>query len=174
MKAEAATLDDKDLAAKVSPSVLLLAFFGKGDIKGKPELMNNVIERLKKAAAAAEKAGVILGLETWLSIDDHVKILDGVKSPAVQVYYDTANMTKQGYDIIKEIDELGRKRICEIHLKENGALLGKGKCDFPKVRDVLNKIAYDDWLTIESAVPRGTPVAEAYKHNVQYVRRVFG
>jgi L-ribulose-5-phosphate 3-epimerase len=173
MKAEAAKLDDKALAAKVSPTVVLLAFFGRGDIKGKPDLQQAVIQRLKKVAPAAEKAGVIIGLETWLDVEDHLRILDGVDSPAVKVYYDTANMTKQGYDIIAEIRRLGRERICELHLKENGALLGKGKVDFAQVEDVITEIGFSDWLTIESAIPRGMPMEEAYKQNVAFVRKQF-
>ena len=66
-------------------------------------------------------------METWLSKDDHIRIIDGVGSPAVQVYYDTANSNKAGYDIYQEIRQLGRKHICEVHCKENGALLGQAK-----------------------------------------------
>ena len=48
LKHEAAALEDPDLAAKVSPCIVLLAFFGKADINGKPELIEVVIEKLKR------------------------------------------------------------------------------------------------------------------------------
>ena len=47
------------------------------------------------------------------------------------------NSTDRGYDICQEIRQLGRKRICELHFKENGALLGKGKVDVTAVLDLL-------------------------------------
>jgi L-ribulose-5-phosphate 3-epimerase len=161
-----------DVMTKMGQKRVLLAFFGSGDIKGKPELQKEVIRRLKRVAPKAEKAGVVLGLETWLDADDHLRILDAVGSPAVQVYYDVANMTKQGYDICKEIRRLG-KRICQFHMKENGHLLGKGKVDFPKVKEAINEIGYRGWLVIESARPRGMSLQEAYTANQKYLRSVF-
>ncbi len=162
-----------EVMPKLKQKIVLLAFFGRGDIKGKPELQKQVIARLKKVAPHAEKAGVVLGLETWLDINDHRKILDAVGSPAVQVYYDTANMEKQGYDIYKEIRDLGRERICELHCKENGFLLGKGRVDFQKVKAAIDDIGYEGWLIIESAVGKGKSVKESYIHNQKYLRSVF-
>ncbi len=152
--------------------IVLLAFFGRGDIKGKPELQKEVIRRLKKVAPKAEKAGVVLGLETWLNADEHLRILDAVGSPAVMVYYDVANMTTKGYDICKEIRRLG-KRICQFHMKENGYLLGKGKVDFPKVKQAIDDIGYQGWLVIEGARPRGMSLQEAYTANQKFLRSIF-
>ena len=90
-RAEQWVVDSLDVMKKMGQRVMLLAFFGKGDIKGKKDLQDEVIRRLKKVAPKSEDAGVILGLETWLDVDDHLRIIDAVKSPAVQVYYDTAN-----------------------------------------------------------------------------------
>jgi L-ribulose-5-phosphate 3-epimerase len=126
-----------EVMPKLQQKIVLLAFFGDGDIKGKPERQKEVIRRLKKVAPKAEEAGVVLGLETWLSADEHLRILDAVDSPAVQVYYDTANMEKQGYDIYKEIRQLGRERICEFHCKENGFLLGEGRVDFTNASSAI-------------------------------------
>jgi len=153
--------------------VVLLAFFGAGDIKDSPAAQREVVRRLKRVAPAAEKAGVILGIESWLGADDHMRILDAVGSPAVQVYYDTANMHKQGYDIYKEIRQLGAGRICEIHTKENIHLLGKGPVDFSKVKEALDEIGYRGWLIIESAVDRARGTKESYQHNQRYLRSVF-
>ncbi len=158
---------------KIGQKIVLLAFFGRGDIKGKPKLQKEVIRRLKSVAPKAERAGVVIGLETWLSADEHLRILDAVGSSAVQVYYDTANMEKQGYDIYKEIRQLGRKRICEFHCKENGFLLGEGRVDFKKVRNAMDDIGYNGWLVIESAVGKGKSVRDSYMHNQKYLRSIF-
>lgn len=158
---------------KMGQKIVLLAFFGQGDIKDRPELIEEVIRRLKKVAPHAEQAGVILGLETWLNADEHLRILDAVGSPAVQVYYDTANMHKQGYDIYQEIRQLGRQRICQFHCKENGFLLGKGPIDFQQVKEAIDAIGYRGWLVIESAIGKEMSIRDSYVHNQQYLRSIF-
>ena len=162
-----------EVMPKMGQKVVLVAFFAKGDIKGKPQLQQEVIRRLKRVAPKAEKAGVVLGLETWLNADDHLRILDAVGSPAVQVYYDVANMTLQGYDIYREIRQLGRERICEFHCKENGFLLGKGRIDFHKVKQTMDEIGYSGWLIIESAMGKKMSMLDSYKHNQKYLRSIF-
>ncbi|MEZ6076933.1 MAG: sugar phosphate isomerase/epimerase family protein [Pirellulaceae bacterium] len=162
-----------EVMPKLRQQIVLLAFFDNGDIKGKPQLQTEVIRRLKEVVPQAEKAGVVLGLETWLSADEHLRILDAVGSPAVQVYYDTANMEKQGYDIYKEIRQLGRERICQFHCKENGFLLGEGRVDFPRVKEAMDDIGYSGWLVIESAVGKGLSIPDSYLHNQKYLRSVF-
>ena len=165
--------DCVDVMAQMKQRVILLAFFGNGDIKGKPDLQKEVIRRLKKIAPPAEKAGVVLGLESWLNADDHLRILDGVGSPAVQVYYDVCNMTDMGYDICKEIRQLGRNRICEVHCKENGFLLGHGKVDLLKVKAAIDEIGWTGWLVIEGATIGGKSLTECYTLNQKYLRSVF-
>ena len=162
-----------EVMPKLDQKVVLLAFFGKGDIKGKPDLQEEVIRRLQRVAPAAEEAGVVLGVESWLNVDDHLRILDAVGSPAVQVYYDVANMENQGYDLYQEIRRLGRDRICQVHCKENGFLLGKGRVDFVKVREALEEIGWSGWLVIEGAVPRGKSMLDSYVLNQKYLRSVF-
>jgi sugar phosphate isomerase/epimerase len=92
----------------------------------------------------------------------------------VQVYYDVANSTQMGYDILAEIRQLGRERICEFHAKENGFLLGEGRIDFAAVRRALDDIRYTGWLHIEGAVPKGQPIVESYVQNVRFMRKHFG
>lgn len=171
-RAEQWVADAVDVAAAIKQRVILLAFFGKGDIHGKADLQQLVIDRLKRVASAAQKQSVVLGIESWLSADDHLRILDSVGSTAVQVYYDTANMAKMGYDIYRDLRRL-RGRICEIHCKENADLLGQGKIDFAKVRDALVDIGYGGWLVIESATPGGMKIPDAYRRNAEHLRQVF-
>ena len=71
--------------------VVLLAFFGNGDLVNDEKGVDEVVRRLKKVAPKAEKAGVILGLESWLSAEDTVRIMDRVGSSAVKMYYDVCN-----------------------------------------------------------------------------------
>lgn len=162
-----------DVLKALDAKVVLLAFFGKGDIAGDKEGTDEVVRRLKKVAPKAEKAGVVLGLESWLSAEDTLRIMDRVGSTAVKMYYDVRNSTERGYDICKEIRWLGSKNICEFHMKENGALLGQGKVDFERVRDALNDIGYSGWMHIEAANPRGAEIRESYIANRKFLQRIF-
>ncbi|MEZ5385816.1 MAG: sugar phosphate isomerase/epimerase family protein [Prosthecobacter sp.] len=157
----------------LAPGICLLAFFGQGDINGHPELMDAVTAKLKTVVRKAEDHGVVLGIESYLSADDHLKIIDGVGSKAVQIYYDTANSHRMGYDIYDEITRLGADRICQAHCKEDGALLGDGAIDFGKVRTSLERAGYTDWLIIEGATPKGAELVDAYQKNFATLDRVF-
>ena len=152
--------------------VVLLAFFGNDDLRGDKAGVDEVVRRLKAVAPKAEKAGVALGIESWLSADEQLAVLDRVGSPAVKVYYDVCNSNDRGYDIYKEIRQLG-KRICEFHAKENGALLGQGKVDFHKVREAMDDIGYRGWVQIEGAVPPGGQMLESYQANCKFLRGIL-
>lgn len=163
-----------DAAQDLGCKVILLAFFANGDIKNDPEGQKVVIDRLRKVMPKAEKAGVILGIESWLSAEEHMAIIDAVGSSNLQVYYDVANSEKMGYDIYEEIRWLGKQgQICEFHMKENGFLLGKGRVDFKEVRKAIDDIGYEGWMQIEGAVPEGAEMFESYLQNEAYLRSLF-
>ena len=152
--------------------VVLLAFFGNGDLRDDKAGVEEVVRRLKAVAPKAEQAGVVLGLESWLSADQHLEIIERVGSKSVQIYYDVCNSTDRGYDIYAEIRKLG-KHICELHAKENGSLLGKGNVDFKKVRAALDDIGYQGWIQIEGAVPADKPMLESYQANCKFMREIL-
>ncbi|QHV95439.1 sugar phosphate isomerase/epimerase family protein [Spirosoma endbachense] len=172
-RTEAWVQDSIDVAKSLGVKNILLAFFSNNDLKNDSKGTKVVIERLKAVAPKAEKAGIVLGIESWLSAPEHLAILEAVDSPAVKVYYDVCNSSVMGYDIFKEIRDLGKDQICEFHLKENGFLLGKGKVDLMKVRQALDDIGYSGWLQLEGAVPPGKPMLESYIENNKTVRSLF-
>jgi sugar phosphate isomerase/epimerase len=172
-RAEQWVSDSIDCAHALDVRVVLLAFFERGDLRNDVDGQEEVIRRLRRVAPKAEERGVILGIESWLSAVDHMRILDAVRSPSVQVYYDVANSTQMGYDISAEIRELGRARICEFHAKENGFLLGKGRIDFAAVRKAMDDIEYSGWIQIEGAVPKNQPMLDSYVENVRFMRAQF-
>ncbi len=164
--------DSIDVCRALGVKVVLLAFFSKDDLRGDPAGIDEVVRRLKAIAPKAERAGVALGIESWLSAPQHLEILERVGSKAVQVYYDVCNSNDMGYDIYSEIRQLG-KRICEFHAKENGSLLGQGKVDFKKVRAALDDIGYTGWIQIEGAVPAGQAMLGSYQANCRFMRGIF-
>jgi L-ribulose-5-phosphate 3-epimerase len=162
----------KDLGAEI----ILMAFFGKGDLKTKEGLkkaeVDATVERLKALVPKAEAAGVILGLENTLSGKDNLAILDRVQSNAVRVYYDIGNSTNGGYDVPAEIRDL-RDRICQIHFKDGGKFLGEGRVKMEPVAEAIKAINYKGWIVLETAVPTKDRDAD-FKRNAAYTRELLG
>ena len=170
-QAEQWVSDSIDACKALGVKVVLLAFFAKGDLLNDPEGVAAVVQRLRKVAPKAERAGVTLGFESWLSAEQHMDILNRVGSPAVKVYYDVANSHKQGYDIYKEIRLLG-KNLCEFHAKDYDDLYGKGSIDFKRVRLAMDDIGYRGWLHMEGTkLPLG--LEESIRYDERYLRSVF-
>ena len=170
-RAERWLADSVDVCNALHVNVVLVPFFGNGDLRGDKAGTDAVVEAFKRVAPKAEKGGVILGVESWLSADEHVEILKRVDSPAVQVYYDMGNSQKAGYDVAKEIRFLG-KRICEFHAKDYDDLYGKGTMNFPAVRRAMDDIGYRGWMQIEGVkTPLG--VEESVRYDLNYLRGIF-
>ncbi|MDQ3291572.1 MAG: sugar phosphate isomerase/epimerase [Bacteroidota bacterium] len=165
--------DAISVARNLGVKVILLAFFSKGDLKNDYAGQQEVVRRLRKVAPQAEKAGVTLGIESWLSARESKDLVDAVGSKNVRVYYDVANSTQMGYNIYDEIRWLGKEYICEIHAKENDNLLGQGKIDFSAVRRALDDIGYSGWIQIEGAVPPNQAMLESYQANNKFIRSIF-
>jgi sugar phosphate isomerase/epimerase len=167
--------DSVDVASNLGVSVILLAFFSNNDLRNDEPGKKEVIRRLKMVAPKAEKMGVILGIESYLSAEELMDIIQKVGAKSVKVYYDFRNSADAGYDVIREIKWLGKDAICELHMKENGFLLGKGTMDWKKISQTLLEMEYygDGWMQIEGAVPKDAEMVESYKHNHAYLKELF-
>jgi len=168
-----------DATADLGCKVMLLAFFGKGDLRAKggdlkTKDVDVVVERLKAAAKRAEKAGVVLGLENTLSAKQNVQICDRVGSSAVQVYYDIGNSWAFGYDVPAEIRWLGTDRICQFHFKDRKhGYLGQGQVKMKPVAEAIAAIGYKGWIVLETRCPSKDRDAD-FRKNAAYVRDLMG
>lgn len=160
-----------DVAEEMGVKLILLAFFGDGDLRNDEQGVNMVVQRLRHIAPKAEMADVTLGIESWLSAEQHIDIIERVGSRAVKVYYDVGNSHKAGYDIYKEIRQLG-PLICEFHAKDYDNLYGKGSIDFKEVRLAMDDIGYRGWLVMEGTeMPLG--LEESCRYDAEYLRGIF-
>jgi sugar phosphate isomerase/epimerase len=160
-----------DVCKVLGVNVVLIAFFSKGDLKDDKQGTDVVVERFRKVAPKAEDAGVTLAIESWLSAEQHIEIIERVDSPAIKVYYDVANSDKAGYDIYSEIRQLG-KLISEFHAKDYDDLYGRGTIDFEEVREAIDDIGYRGWLVMEGTkMPLG--VEESCQYDAEYLREFF-
>lgn len=150
--------------------VMLLPFFGKCAMANRADV-DRVGDALRDLAPAAAKANVILGVENTVSAEDNLRILERAKSPAVQVYYDVGNSTNGGFDILKEIRQIGADRICQFHFKDNPHYLGEGKVDLPAAVRTVAEIGYRGFANLETDNPSKN-VPEDMRRNLVFVRRI--
>jgi L-ribulose-5-phosphate 3-epimerase len=149
------------------------ACFGNGnlDMKATKEI-DELVRVIKAVAPRAEKEGITLALENYLSAKDNMAIIDRIGSPAMKVYYDVGNSTDKGYDIYAEIRELGKHGLlCEFHAKDGPAILGQGRIDFKRVRQAMDDAAFRGWIQLESAKPNG--VVPDYRTQCKFLKAIF-
>ncbi|CAG5068957.1 hypothetical protein DYBT9623_01690 [Dyadobacter sp. CECT 9623] len=149
----------------------------QGDLTKNPELRPLIVERLKSIAPLAEKAGVIIGIETALSAAEEVKLLKDVGSKAIQIYFNFSNALEAGRDVSEELRILGKNRICQIHCtdKDGVWLENSTRLDMHKVRKTLDQMGWKGWLVIERSRDATQPqnVKGNYGANTAYMKSVF-
>jgi len=165
-----------DAAQDLGAKVILVAFFGKGDLLQDGQLkaadVDVVVERLTAAAPRAQKAGVILAIENLVSAEQNLEILRRIGHPSVRIYYDVGNCTGRGYDVPAEL-RLLKDQIASIHFKDNPNFLGEGKVAFPEIAKAMRDINYPGWVILETPSPTKDRVADA-KRNAEFARRLLG
>jgi L-ribulose-5-phosphate 3-epimerase len=188
-------IDALEAAAALGAENILMAFFGKGDLRLEvgPEKykdlstgpfkeyeldkkgVDRVVAALKQIAPRAEALGVALGFENTLTARQNLEIIERVGSNRLQVYYDVGNSTAYGYDVPTELKLLGKDRICEIHLKDRKSpMLGspEGQVRFQAVAQAVKDIDYSKWLVLETS-GRKEHFLEDTRANVAFARKLF-
>ncbi|MEN6310269.1 MAG: sugar phosphate isomerase/epimerase family protein, partial [Acidobacteriota bacterium] len=159
------------IARDMRVGVILVPFFGRGDLKGDGPGTEAAIQALRRLAPEAEEAGIVLAVENTLSAGDNLKILERVGSAAVRIYYDVGNSQDYGYPVLDEIRLLAG-RIVEVHAKDTKDLYGRGSIDFPAVRRAMEDIGYGGWFVLEGTkMPLG--VEKSVRYDADYLRRIF-
>lgn len=147
------------------------------DIKKNPAVRDSVIARLKVAGKLAEKAGVVIGIETSLTAKEEVELLKQIGSPAIKIYFNFSNPLKEGRDLISEIKILGKDRISMIHAtnKDSVWLENDPQIDMYKVKKTLDEIGWSGWLVIERSRDAKKPSDTKFNYgaNTAYLKKVF-
>lgn len=188
-------IDAIETAAALGAGNVLLAFFGRGDLRMRDsdgnfidegedgfssfklndEHVTKVVEVLRQVVPRARDAGVILGLENTIAAKQNLEIIERIGSEWVQIYYDVGNSTHYGYDVPEEIRMVGSDMICEVHLKDYGtSVLGspEGHVDMKACADALREIGYDKWLVLETSGRRDR-FLEDTRANVAWTKETF-
>ncbi len=156
-----------DITHKLDARILMTVFFGKCAVDNKAEL-EAVAGAFRELAPEAEKAGVILGFENLLSAEDNLRVWDRVASKAFKIYYDVGNSTGRGYDVPREIRQLGKDRICQFHFKDGASYLGEGKVSYPPILEAIGEIGFSGFANLETSSPSGDVEADA-RRNLRFL-----
>jgi L-ribulose-5-phosphate 3-epimerase len=160
-----------DVCKALGLTVTMPACFYNGDLDlRRTAEIDHFVGVLKHVVPEAERQGITIGVESYLSAEDNMRLLDRIGSPAVKVYYDVGNSTDKGRDVVKEIRALGRL-ICEFHAKDDRHRLGQGRIDFQKVRRAMDDIEFSGWIQIEAATPHG--LVPDYTVDCKYLKDIF-
>ncbi len=166
-----------DLMKATGAKVAFLPLGVKGDLVQHPELRPVIIERLKAVAPLAEKAGVVLGIETALDATAEARLLDEVGSPAIKSYFNFANALQNGRDLHSELSILGRDRIAQIHCTDQDGvwLQDNTRLDMKRVRRQLDEMGWSGWLVIERSRDLKDPknVRKNFSANAQFLKACF-
>jgi sugar phosphate isomerase/epimerase len=165
-----------DAARDLGAKVILVAFFGNGDLldangKVKQQDVDIVVQRLRAAAPRAKDASVTLAIENYLPVTENIRILDRIGHDSVKVYYDVFNTgVTKGYDVPAELRRL-KQQVAQVHFKNGPQLLEDRKGYFDPIVAALKEINYKGWIVLETSSPSKDPVADA-RRNAEFVRRL--
>jgi sugar phosphate isomerase/epimerase len=166
-----------DTMKALNVKVAFLPLGTQGDLRKNPELRPAIVERLKVVGRMAQKAGVMVGIETALDATGEVALLKEIGSKHIQIYFNFSNPLKEGRDLHQELRILGRKRICQMHATdEDGVWLQNNtRLDMQKVKQTLADIGWQGWLVIERSRDATDPrnVKKNFGANAAYLKSVF-
>jgi sugar phosphate isomerase/epimerase len=162
-----------EVARNIGTTNILLPILGDSHIDMTSQAqVDTFIAMMREVSRYAEKAGVVIALEDWISAEDNLRLLDGIGSDFVGVYHDTRNMKRRGHTPYGEPAKLGT-RIDQVHVKNGDKLMHEPEeIDWPRLAQEYVDIGYRGWYVLETGSPTGNFVADT-KVNIAYVRKTF-
>jgi sugar phosphate isomerase/epimerase len=163
-----------EIARNLGTTNILLPILGDSHINMANQAeVDTFVAMMKEVARYAERAGVVVGLEDWISADDNLRLLDAIGSDFVGVYYDAHNIKLKVHDPYGEPRKLA-KRISQVHVKNSPMLLRTpgGLVEWPRLAQEYYDIGYHGWIVLETESPSKDIIADT-RDNIDYVRKTF-
>lgn len=149
----------------------------QGDLVKNSELRSAIVERLKVVGKMAQKAGVVIGIETSLNASSELQLLKDINSKAIKSYFNFSNAIKKGLDVSEELKILGKKNIIQIHsTNEDGVWLQNDpKIDLIKIKETLDEMRWSGWLVVERSRDANNTkdVKGNFTANTNYLKKIF-
>lgn len=138
---------------------------------------DEMVRRLREAGQLALSAGKTIAIRTQLNARANIKLLKEVDSEGIKLYYNLQDAVDQGLDPVKELKQLGRGRIAQIHasLTDSVTLDRDPRIDLRQVKRVLNKMKWSGWLVVERSrnAQDVRNVRGNFGTNVAYLKEIF-
>jgi sugar phosphate isomerase/epimerase len=162
-----------EVARNIGTNNILLPILGDSHINMEDRReVDTFVAMMKEVARYAEKAGVVVALEDWISAEDNIRLLDAIGSDFVGVYYDARNIKSRVHDPYGEPTRLG-KRIHQVHVKNGSKLMRETDIlDWPRLAQEFFEIGYRGWYVLETEAPSKDLIADT-RANIEYVRTTF-
>jgi L-ribulose-5-phosphate 3-epimerase len=162
-----------EVARNLGTTNILLPILGDSHIDMTNQAqVDTFVAMMKEVARYAERAGVVVALEDWISAEDNLRLLDAIGSDAIGVYYDARNIKAKVHDPYGEPGKLGA-RIDQIHVKNGQKLMRDPEVlDWSRLAQEYFAIGYRGWYVLETGSPTGDFVADT-KANIEFVRKTF-
>ena len=166
-----------DLMKKLNVKVGFLPLGVEGDLAQHPELRPELVKRLRVIGQMAEKAGVVIGIETALDATAEKALLKEIGSNGIRIYFNFQNPLANGRDLIQELNILGIKNICQIHCTNTDKvwLENDPQINMPAIKKALDKMGYSGWLVMERSRDANDSrnVKGNYGANARYLKSIF-
>lgn len=162
-----------EVARNIGTNNILLPILGDSHIHTENQQeVDTFVAMMKEVARYAEKAGVVIALEDWISAEDNIRLLDAIGSDYVGIYYDARNIKSRLHDPYGEPKRLG-KRIHQVHVKNGQKLMRDPDIlDWPRLAEEFSEIGYRGWYVMETSAPSGNLIGDT-RANLEYVRKTF-
>lgn len=162
-----------EVSRNIGTNNILLPILGDSHIHMENQQeVDTFVAMMKEVARYAEKSGVVIALEDWISAEDNIRLLDAIGSDYVGVYYDARNIKSRLHDPYGEPKRLG-KRIHQIHVKNGQKLMSEPDIlDWPRLAEEFYEIGYRGWYVLETSAPSRDLIGDT-RANLEYVRKTF-
>ena len=125
----------------------------------------------------AHLCGRSVGIRTTLPASKNIQLLKEINSEGVKIYYNLQDAVEQGLDPCKELEQLGKEHIAQIHasLTDSVTLDQDPRIDLRKVKKTLDKMKWTGWLVVERSrnVKDVRNVRGNFGTNVAYLKKIF-
>ena len=140
-------------AASIGVTDIVIPCVDKAKLSSDEE-KERFVRNIQPPAREAEKLGIHLALETDLTPNSFLDLLDSLDSKCFTINYDTGNSASLGYNPEEEFAAYGN-RISKIHIKDRplggtSVPLGQGNADLKKSMDIITGSDFCGPLIFES------------------------
>lgn len=159
-------------------TVAFLPLGGSGhDWKQAGEARREMVHRLHVVGEMAQAKGKTIAVRTALPARENLLLLKEIDSPGIKIYYNLQDAVDQGWDVCKDMKELGGENIAQIHasLTDSVTLDKDPRIDLLKVKKVLDKMRWSGWLVVERSrnAKDVRNVKGNFGTNVAYLKEIF-